>query len=222
MCPSEPIRIRTALLLFLSLLLCDGLRAQSGFRIEGGTFLPYNVPMPLTIHQSGEPDIHITARYSSEPFVVPICWIWRIGLWSDGRAWELEGVHHKIFLDNRSAEVENFSVSHGLNQLTINRAWVFSEFEARVGAGVILAHPESTIRGKTMAEEGGFLNLGYRLTGPTVQGAVGKCFPLAGALFLTTELKLSAYHASVPVSEGDAQVWGILAQLTMMIGWQNE
>ncbi len=214
----------TRILLSCVLIFAGGseLGAQTSFRIEGGTFFPFNLPMPLTIHQGGEPDIYLTAHYASEPFAIPICWVWRIGLWSQGRAWELEAVHHKLFLENRPPEVGAFQVTHGLNQITINRAWTFSGFEGRVGAGVIFAHPETTVRGKTRPEEGGVFNLGYFLTGPTVQGAIGRRLPLAGGFFLEGEIKLSAYLATVPISEGDAHVSGILAQLSVMVGWQSE
>ena len=200
----------------------ESIKAQSGLRLEAGTFLPYNIPMPLTIHQTGEHEINLTARYASEPFVAPICWVWRVGLWSEGRSWELEVVHHKIYLDNAPPEIGSFGISHGLNQITINRGWQFEIVALRVGAGLILAHAESSIRGRILSEDGGIFGMGYHLTGPTFQAAVGRHFPLVDGLLATTEVKLSGYFASVPVAGGDASVTGLFAQLTLMVGWQTD
>ena len=207
----------TACVVFFS----ESNKAQSGLRLEAGTFLPHNIPMPLTIHQAGEDDINLTARYASEPFVPPICWVWRVGLWSEGRSWELEVVHHKIYLDNAPPEIGTFGISHGLNQITINRGWQFEMFVLRVGAGFILAHAESIIRGRILSEDGGIFGMGYHLTGPTLQAAVGRHFPLFDGFIATTEVKLSGYFASLPVAGGDARVTGLLAQLTLMVGWHT-
>jgi hypothetical protein len=212
----------TALATICLILLSQQASAQSGLQLEGGTFFPYNVPMPLTISQTGEPDISLVAHYVSEPFVIPICWIWRIGLWSEGRSWELEVSHHKIYLENRPPEVGHFGISHGLNQIAVNRAWQFDQFVLRAGGGAILAHPESMVRGKTQPENGGIFGLGYYLTGPTVQVAIGRHFRLFDGFLATIEAKVSGYLASVPVADGDARVSGLFVQLTLMVGWRSK
>jgi hypothetical protein len=194
---------------------------QTRVRLEGGTFLPFNVPMSLSVYQSGEPALRLTAHYASEPFAIPICWVWRVSLWSGNRGWELEAVHHKIFLENPPPEIGKFQISHGVNLVTVNRAWQCEHFVLRAGAGVALAHPENTIRGKILPEDGGIFGWGYYLAGPAVGGAVGRHFPLGAGFLLTAEVKLSGYYASVPVVDGRAHVWGLLAQLSIMVGWQN-
>jgi hypothetical protein len=98
----------------------------------------------------------------------------RIGKWSGDSAWEFEDMHHKIYLTNTTPEVEHFSISHGYNLFTINRAWrTQHQYIWRVGLGLVVAHPESTIRGQTWDEGGGTLNQGgYYIAGPTAMVAL--------------------------------------------------
>lgn len=159
--------------------------SQHRISLQLGTSLPVNIAMPLTIEQNGQPVIHMSARYSSEPFVVPICWVWRIGYWSGKSAWELEAIHHKLFLDNTSPEVESFSVSHGWNLLTVNRVWDLDDFLFRFGFGVVLTHPESVIRGKKYGESGGIFGLGYFVSGPAVTVGGGRRVSLTDQFYLT-------------------------------------
>ncbi len=85
----------------------------------------------------------------------------------------------------------------------------------------MLAHAESTVRGRTLSEDDGIFGMGYHLTGPTLQAAVGRHFPLVDGFLATTEVTLSGYYASVPVAGGDASVTGLFAQITLMVGWQT-
>lgn len=193
--------------------------AQQELSVEFYTGVPYNIPLPLTIHQTGQADISATAHYYSEPFVVPISWVWRISYWSDRRAWELEAVHHKIFLDNKPQEIQEFAISHGLNIITINRAWDMDGYQFRVGAGVAVTHPEVTIRGKTLAEDQGILHLGYYISGPALNVAVGKRIYLVSNLFLAFEAKAFSSYLSIPVEDGTADVYHVAFQASFGLGY---
>lgn len=89
--------------------------AQShwSFELHGGMVI--NVPLPLTISQQGFQKIHLTAHYYSEPFTLPIYYQARISRWQERRSWELEMIHHKLYLDNTTSEVPKFNISHGFN-----------------------------------------------------------------------------------------------------------
>ncbi|MDP3296456.1 MAG: hypothetical protein Q8N09_02515 [Thermodesulfovibrionia bacterium] len=91
----------------------------------------FNIPTPLTIKQKGEETIKVDwARYKSDAwtgFNSPY-YAWRIGVWDDNRAWELELIHQKIILKNKPEEVQHFEISHGYNLITINRAWRLSQY----------------------------------------------------------------------------------------------
>lgn len=53
---------------------------------------------------------------------VPLHYALRVARWRENRAWELQILHHKLYLRNRPPAVETLSVSHGFNSLTLNRA----------------------------------------------------------------------------------------------------
>ncbi len=186
------------------------------FELCGG--LPYNLPSPLTVHQAGEEDISITANFNSEPFVVPVYWDWRIGIWSGQRGWEFEAVHHKIILRDPPAEIGAFRVTHGLNFVTVNRAWLSGKFMLRLGGGIVLAHPETTVRGRTLPENGGIFGWGYYVSGPVLYAAAGKQLPVTEWLFLTADAKVQASYNSVPVAGGNARFLIVVAELTFGLG----
>ena len=168
--------------------------------------LPYNVPLPLFISQSNQRSIRLTAEYNSEPFKIPIFWIWRIGYSDNKSMWELEAVHHKLFLKNKPPEVAEYSVSHGLNIIVINRGFIFDRFVLRTGAGIILAHPENTVRGKQLSENKGILNGGYYFTGPAFLASVSGNYDLFGGFHSLIELKLAAGFAEIPVEDGSSKL----------------
>lgn len=170
---------------------------------------PYNFSTPLRISQEGQEDIKIkAANYESKPFTDPIYYTWRVGRWTGKQAWELGLIHQKLYLKNEAEDkgIQNFEISHGYNLVTVNRAWKKKRFIYRLGAGIILAHPNTTINGETLFEEGGLLNTGYYLAGPTVETGVEKEFPLSESLAITAEGKFTASYGKVPVAEGTAEV----------------
>ncbi|MDD3179260.1 MAG: hypothetical protein PHQ04_02795 [Opitutaceae bacterium] len=189
------------------------------FEFLGGA--PYHFVTPLRIYQSGQPVIKVNARYNAKPFEVPRYYSVRIGAWSGNRAWEMELIHDKIYLKNRPPQVEEFSVSHGYNLLTVNRAWLLRKFVCRLGAGAVVAHPESTVRGKKIPEDRGLFNDGYYLSGPTVQTSLGRRIPLHPRLFLAAEVRLTASFARMPVENGRATVPTTAAHVLFGLGYNH-
>ena len=171
----------------LSYLLSVELTAQSKLVIEIGTGLPYNLPLPLTIRQSGEGTYHLTAQYNSRPFEIPIFWDWHIGYWSGSSGWELEAIHHKLFLANKPADVQQFDISHGLNLVIFNSCFLKYGFIFKAGAGISLTHPENVVRGKKLDEHMGILEQGYYISGPVFLFTAGKRLYLIENIFLSFE-----------------------------------
>lgn len=164
-----------------------------------------NIPTPLSIHQSGEERIFLYARYQEKPFKGSPYYAWRIAKWNQKQAWEFELVHHKLYLANKPPEIQRFEISHGYNLLTVNRAWEkTSGLIIRVGAGIVLTHPETIIRGKKLPWGEGLD--GFYLSGSTVQVAIAKKFPISGSLFATAEGKFTASYAHIPIQDGSAYV----------------
>jgi len=145
--------------------------------------------------------------------------LWRFSRWSGNASWELEGIHLKLFLENKPDSVQNFDISHGFNLLNINRSWKLQGFIFRAGAGVVLAHPESTIREKKLDEHKGILNSGYYIGGPTINMGISKHFYFSKKFFLSAEIKTSVSYANVPVYDGNADVYNTAIHVILGLGY---
>lgn len=202
----EPARPRPGTLSAAAALLCLACAGTAGaaveLRLSGGGV--YNVPAPLSIRQDGRAVLDRWARYDTRPFEPPLYWAARAAWWKAGRAWEIELVHHKLYLTDRPADVQEFGVSHGFNLVLLNRAWRAGSWSWRAGGGFVAAHPESRIRGR--AFEGGGLE-GYFLAGPAAQISLDRRFPIWRGLFLAVEAKATLAWARVPVDGGHARLW---------------
>ena len=164
-----------------------------------------NLRTPMVTRQDGQETIRDTAGFDTKPFDTPAYWALRAGWWKEGRGWEAELVHHKLYLNNNPPEIQHFSVSHGFNLLTVNHAWRHPWFIWRVGLGVVITHPESTVRGAEFDQSGGIAD-GYYLSGPTGQISVEKRFTIGKGFFLSLEGKLTASWARIPIKNGDADL----------------
>ena len=191
------------------------------FELHGG--LPYNIPAPLIIKQKNEKTLHFNARYRSEPINSPYYWVWRISRFQNNKSWEFEAIHHKLYLDNMPPEVQKFSISHGYNIFTINPsfnklAFQKHSFILRLGAGVVLSHPENIIRNKDLYPNGGLFGLGYYFTGPVLNISVGKRFYINNRLFVNSEIKFSPSVSWVPIVDGHAIVWNLPVTFVLGLG----
>lgn len=176
----------------------------------GGTAV--NVPMSLRIRQRGTPDLRFVARYETRPWEGSPYYAYRVSRWSQPeRAWELELVHHKLYLDDPPSEIQRFEITHGFNLLLLNRAVRRSGLVLRAGAGVVVAHPESIVRGRALGSDEGGLGGGYHLAGPAVQLALARRIRLGGGWALTVEGKATGAYARVPVADGRATVANVAA-----------
>lgn len=164
----------------------------------------YNLPVPLRVEQTGQPALRITARYDTRGLSRPVYYAVRLALGGEALRWEVELIHQKLHLRNRPPEVQRFEITHGYNLLLLNRVRFLSGWGLRAGAGVVLPHPESVVRGRVLEEDGGLLGWGYHLTGPALQVAATGRLPGRGRLRLRAEAKLTAAYARVPVAGGRA------------------
>lgn len=177
--------------------------AQWVFQAATGT--AHQFRSRLVIEQDGEEDLDFSAGYATRPFVsgAPY-YAMRLGRWEGGAAWEFETHHHLVTLVDGPPEVGSFSLTHGYNMNTVNRAWLAAGFVWRLGAGIVITHPESVVRGKKFTGTG--FAEGFYLSGVCGQAALEKRLPLWGKLFLSLEGKVTAAWARVPVEDGSATV----------------
>jgi hypothetical protein len=197
----------------------QGVKAQSRWSFELHEAVVANVPLPLTIHQDGYPDIELSgARYRSEPFTLPIYYDGRISRWQNDKSWEIEFTHHKIYLQNTPQEVQKFNVSHGYNLLMVNRGFNRQIFRYRVGAGVVIAHPESEVRNLVFESKRRDKDKGYYLAGPGLQASINKPFYLGSRFFINAEARTTLAYASVKIAQGHADVWNLAFHLMLGMG----
>jgi hypothetical protein len=186
------------------------------FECHGGE--GYNVPMPLTISQQGYPGIKLTAHYYTEPFTPPFYMDLRLSCWQNNRSWEIEFIHHKLYLDNTTSEVQKFNISHGFNMLFLNRGFDQKTFRYRAGLGIVITHPESNIRGKEFGDSENTWDLGYYLSGPVINLAIGKPIRLGERIYINAEAKTTFAYTFVQVADGHADVYSLAFHLVLGIG----
>jgi hypothetical protein len=202
------------------LLLSPGLaRAEEFWTFSLGTGTAYNFPSHLHIEQKGEKDINMTARYKTHAWDTQ-AWYYdiKIAKWKDGKAWEIETLHHKLYLDNKPHEVQRFAISHGYNINTINRAWLINGFIYRVGLGFVVTHPETEVRHREYDDMGGWN--GFHLSGVAGQLGMEKRFYTSGHLFYSLEAKFTAGYARIPVADGHADVPNYAIHGILSIGYK--
>lgn len=193
--------------------------AQSrwSFEVHGGEV--YNLPMPLTIRQQGYPDIKLMARYHTDAFELPVYWDLRLSRWQKDKSWEFEVIHHKIYLDNTTSEVQKFNISHGFNMISVNRGFDKKTFQYRAGAGIVLTHPESKIRGKEFGSTGNDFDLGYFISGPILNLTIGKSYRIGSRLFINAEAKTTLAYAYIQVAQGHADVYSFAFHILLGFGF---
>ena len=195
--------------------------AGDGFRFAFSVGGAKSLTTPLTIRQSGEPELDFDATYETRPFDLPIYWAIRAALIRGPHLWELQLLHHKLYLAEAPPEVEHFEITHGYNLLTLHYASAWRSVDWRAGAGVVLPHTESTVRGRSHSSDGGPFGSGYRVTGPALLVGIGKVLPVKGGVFLGGDGQLTAAWANVPVAGGDASAPNVALHLHVGVGWET-
>lgn len=187
-----------------------GLATQTVGQVKIGLeFLPgdaFVLKTPLTIKQDGFEDIKLNAKYKTHGFNAPLYYSVKLHFTKGNRGWEAELIHLKLMLDNRPPEVEKFNITHGFNCILINRIFKERFFTFRMGAGVVVTHPENTIRGKSLNEDQALFNNGYYFSGPIIQFGINKRLYILKFLYFNLEAKLTGAYTRVPVVDGHANV----------------
>lgn len=195
-------------IVFVLLCIAEVSKAQNSIYFEMLPGAAYTLPSQLTVQQEGYEDIVFRATYKTEPFKLPIYYSLRTGYYlQKDVAIEIELNHHKVFLVNNPDEIQQFSITHGYNQLWFNVLKEFHHLGIRTGIGPVLAHPENTVRGNRLPQNGGLLNNGYYIHGLTSQLAMQYRIYLSRFIFLTAETKVNISYSKTIVVNGHASMW---------------
>ena len=188
----------------------QGLTAE----LFGGT--AWSLPATLRIEQPGEEAIRFRARYRTRPWHGSPYYAYRLGY----RQWSAELVHHKIYLQNPPPEIEHFEVSHGYNMVIVSRTMPLLEQSSvfRIGVGMVIGHPEGSVRGKPINPVRSFLGGGYHIAGVGLQAAAGPPIGVADHWFFRPEAKLTAAWARMPLADGGTATVPNVA-LHMLVGF---
>jgi hypothetical protein len=132
-------------ILFALLLSCRANAADWSFELLIGD--AYNVDSRTRIEHATLGNVSFTGDYETRGLEGPLHYAWRISRWDEARGWELQLLHHKIYLQNPPAGVDALSVSHGFNIVTLNHAFEHEDWRMRVGLGPVITHVEARIAG---------------------------------------------------------------------------
>ena len=193
-------------------------RAKSHPYVSVATGLQCNVPLPLVVRQSGQRDITLTAHFDTRPFSEVPYYDVKVGMNRDPWAFELELVHHKLYLANRPPRIDTFEMTHGYNPILLNAVRERWRVAFRAGVGIVLTHPETTVRGQRFPETGGVL--GWYVSGPAAQVGVSKWLDFGHHFFAGVEGKAVGAWARVPIASGSADVPNLSLHGLVSAGWR--
>ena len=212
-------RLLVILLVLLALLLAFPAESQHRFVLQLSGGGAWNARTPVTLEQEGEPDLDFSASFETRPFEQPLYWALKASLQDRKGAWELQLLHHKLYLTDPPPQVQHLEVTHGFNLVTFGRSFPLgSGFAARAAAGVVVAHTESVVRGSYEGGSGTFS--GYELAGPAFFGGAGWQRPLGRHFLLSAEAAVSAARARVSVARGHATFWNVAAHALVGLGFR--
>jgi hypothetical protein len=149
-----------------------------------------NLTSRTRLEYAQELAVVLNGDYRTRGFEAPVHYVVRVARWNGERGWELQLLHHKLYLDNRPQGVESLSVSHGFNIVSFNRTYASGPWRFRIGAGPVIAHPEARIGG--VSYDGP-----YELAGAAAFGAIGAELALTPNLSVTGEIAATYGYVDV-------------------------
>ncbi len=197
---------------------------DSQISIDVATGDAFNLRTPITITQKGFPDIHIRdAKLRTRPFKGYPYFDLQVGFWRGNRGWIIGFLHHKLHLqDDLPPEVERFEISNGFTILSLSRGLRRGHLILSAGAGVVIANPDTRVRGVDEREDAGFLHSiigsGYYFSGGSILLAAQRNFPIVKHLHVALAAKASGSYTRVPMPDGRATVPNVALHLHAGLG----
>jgi hypothetical protein len=119
----------------------------------------------------------------------------RVSRWQGGGAWELQGINTNVFLNYVPRNGSDDDILRGYDHFLVNRAARLWGLIWRLGAGVVITHPEPT-QSQINARSSG----SYYFSGVGGQASVAKRIPISDHVFTTVEGNVTSDYpqASIP------------------------
>ena len=157
----------------------------------------FNLTSRTHIHNVQVSPSAFGGEYQTRGLEGPLHYAWRLTRWNQDRGWELQLLHHKLYLRNRPPPVEALSISHGFNIVTLGRAYARGPWRLRFGVGPVIAHPEARVAGVSYPGD-------YELAGAAALGSVGATFDVTQRWSVVGEITATFGYADVhPSGEPD-------------------
>lgn len=201
------------LLLLFGISLLFSQITQAEIFVQIGTGTAHSFDTTLTIEETGKSPFSFSADYDTHPLRPSPYYAVRIGKWNHKSGWEIELIHHKLYLNNLRPPIQSFRITNGYSFLLGNYAREYHGFILRGGAGALIAYPITTI-------DGVFTSGGYQLSGFAVQGSVEKKFFLLKNVFLSVEGKLTYAHPKIDINNGTLTVPNVAIHGVVSIGYE--
>ena len=176
----------------------------------GGTAL--NLPSRLTVHHAEQGSFRHRATWETRPFEQPFYWALRARWQRRDDGFELQLIHHKLYLKNNPPLVDHFEVTHGFNVLTVNYLRRSLPIQPRFGLGIVIPHAESVVDG---AHHG---SAGYSIGGPAIMVGGGWEHGLGRHFMVAADIQFVAGWATVDIDAGEARVRNLALHLLLGIG----
>src|SRR4051794_31691052 len=93
--------------------------AAAEWRLGGDAGTAWTAPPTLTLRQEGQPDLRLDAHWDTRPAKAAPYYAYRLAWWRGNTGWELQQLHHKVYLREPPPEVQQFEVSHGYNMVSL-------------------------------------------------------------------------------------------------------
>lgn len=213
---------RRTLLVILAILALAVSPAAAQWRVEAWFGDAWNARAPITFSQDGQPDIKLTPDWSSRPWRPTWYYSGRVAKWKDDRGWAFHYMHHKLYLDNPTAEVTQFRITNGINMLLVERLWRTKGWEFAVGAGPTLIVPFSTIRGRSYGRSQGIWGSRYDLGAASLEAGVARRVKLLPYTYGSLTAAVTATTISAKIADGRAKTMNYALHLQYGISLQDK
>ena len=143
----------------------------------------------------------------------PLYWAVRVRWQRAGDGFEVQFLHHKIYLEDPPATIQHFEVTHGFNILTANYMRRSRPVHWRLGVGVTMPNTFATVRGELSDVHD------YSIAGPAFLAGAGTEFPLAGRWHLGIEAQFIAAWGKDEIANGEARFTSLACHLLAGLGY---